>query len=104
MELVALADRGFARCDVDLGWFGSHIGRSIGWSFDTSRDARIKRRASRCERDVLFGWRSDRCIAFRLRDRSVWPQEIVLHHSCGLSDRNCIVRFLLELLELRIVP
>ena len=57
VELVALAHRGFARRNVDLGWSGSHIGRSVGWSFDTSRDARIERRASRCERDVL-SWRA----------------------------------------------
>ena len=70
MELVALAHRGFARRDVDPGWSGSHIGRSVGWSFDTPRDARIERRASRCERDVylagavigalLFGYGTDR--------------------------------------------
>ena len=44
-----------------------------------------------------------RCTAFRLRDRPIWPQEIVLHYGRGLSHRHSAIGFLMEFLELRIL-
>src|SRR5205823_6707762 len=41
--------------------------------------------------------------AFRLWHRPIWPQEIILHHGCGLSHRHSAIRFLVEFLELRVV-
>src|SRR5262249_21494268 len=103
VELVALAYRRLARGNVDSRWAGGHARRGLGRSVDSSRDARIERRPSRCERYVLFGRCGNRCAAFRLRDRSIWPQEIVLYHRCRLSGRNGSIGFLVEFLELRTV-
>src|SRR5262249_44553618 len=103
VEFVALAHRRFARSNVDSRRTGGHACWSFGRRFNTLRDARIERRPSRCERNLLFGGRRDWSAAFRLRDRSVWPQEIVLYHRRSLSHWHRALWFLLEFLELRIV-
>ncbi len=103
VEFVALADRGLAGSHLDSRWTRSYTGRSARGRFDASRNAWINARPGRGDCNLLPGGRRARRPAFRLRHRPVRPQEIVLHHGCGLSHWHSAVRVLLELLELRIL-
>src|SRR5437588_521482 len=85
---------------VDPRWSGGYPGRGAGRNFNAPRNAGINACSRRRDRDVLSRGCSARCATIRLRGRSVWPQEIILHYSRGLSHRNGAVRFFLELLEL----
>src|SRR5437667_10443963 len=102
MELVALADRGFTGGDLDSRWSGGDTGRSARRDFNTPRNTRVNAYPRWRERDLLPRRRSARRAVLRLWDRPVWPQETVLHYGRSLSHRNSAIRFLLELLELRI--